>query len=107
MVLRDIPLKQAYDSDEDDILNDFYVPALTNSTSYKRLAGFFSSTALAAAARALPALEGNDRVPSDKRHSLRAATARTQRYQKYHGIHKYRACHIRGGRERRVHRKGH
>lgn len=59
MVLRDVLLKQAYDSDEDDILNDFYVPALSNSTSYKRLAGFFSSTALAVAARGVSGLIRN------------------------------------------------
>jgi len=59
MVLRDLSLKQAYDSDEDDILNDFYVSALSNSTSYKRLAGFFSSTALAAAARGICGLIKN------------------------------------------------
>ena len=49
--LRDIPLRDVYDSDEEDILNDFYIPALSCSTEYKRLAGFFSSSALAAAAK--------------------------------------------------------
>lgn len=53
MGLREITLKLAYDSDEDDILSDFYIPALGQSTSYFRLAGFFSSTALAIAARGI------------------------------------------------------
>jgi len=51
--LRDLDLKPAYDSDEDDILNDFYIPALSESIRYSRLAGFFSSTALAIAARGI------------------------------------------------------
>ena len=53
MGLRNLSFKLAYDSDEDDILNDFYIPALAQSTSYLRLAGFFSSTALAIAARGI------------------------------------------------------
>jgi superfamily II DNA or RNA helicase len=59
MGLRDIQLKPAYDSDEDDILNDFYIPALSNSISYRRLAGFFSSSALAVAARGIAGLIKN------------------------------------------------
>lgn len=43
----------SYDSDEDDVLNEFYVPALSESVQYSRLAGFFSSTALAVAARGI------------------------------------------------------
>lgn len=53
MGLRDLNLKPAYDSDEDDVLNDFYIPALSESVRYRRLAGFFSSTALAVAARGI------------------------------------------------------
>jgi superfamily II DNA or RNA helicase len=53
MGLRDISFKPSYDSDEDDILNDFYIPALSKSTSYQRLAGFFSSSALAIAAKGI------------------------------------------------------
>lgn len=51
--LRDLPLKSAYDSDEDDVLNDFYIPVLSETIRYRRLAGFFSSTALAVAARGI------------------------------------------------------
>ena len=51
--LRDIPLKQWYDSDEDDILTDFLIPTLSNSIKYDRLVGFFSSSCLAVAARGI------------------------------------------------------
>jgi len=57
--LRDIPLKKAYDSDSDDILNDFYIPALSNSIHYNRLAGFFSSTTLAVSAKGIIELISN------------------------------------------------
>lgn len=60
MTLRDLQLKPAYDSDEDDILNDFYIPALSNSVLYQRLAGFFSSSVLAVAARGVSRLVRNE-----------------------------------------------
>lgn len=53
MGLRDLELKKSYDSDEDDILNDFYIPALSESIEYDRLVGFFSSSSLALAARGI------------------------------------------------------
>ncbi|MEM2942811.1 MAG: DEAD/DEAH box helicase family protein [Candidatus Bathyarchaeia archaeon] len=53
MDLRTLGLKKAYSSDFDDILHDFYVPALKQSCEYQRLAGFFSSTSLAVAARGI------------------------------------------------------
>ena len=53
MNLTDITIKAAYDSDYDDVLNDFYIPALSISNEYCRLAGFFSSSALAVAARGM------------------------------------------------------
>lgn len=53
MSLKDLKLKTAYDSDEDDILNGFYIPALSESIIYKRLAGFFTSTSLAIAAKGI------------------------------------------------------
>jgi len=53
MNLKNLDLKKAYDSDSDDILSDFYIPALSNSIKYRRLAGFFSSTSLAVAARGI------------------------------------------------------
>ena len=51
--LRDIPLQQTYDSDVDNVLTGFYIPSLSVALRYQRLAGFFSSSALAIAARGL------------------------------------------------------
>lgn len=60
MTLRDIELKPSYDSDEDDILTSFYIPALSQSVKYYRLAGFFSSSTLAIAARGIASLVTNN-----------------------------------------------
>ena len=59
MGLRELTFKKSYDSDTDDILGDFYVPALSHSTTYKRLTGFFSSTSLAVAAKGVTGLIRN------------------------------------------------
>jgi superfamily II DNA or RNA helicase len=59
MNLRDLPFKNAYDSDTDNALIDFYIPALANSVLYDRLTGFFSSTTLAAAAKGIVGLVKN------------------------------------------------
>ena len=53
MGLKDLNLKLSYDSDCDDILNDFYIPVLSNSIEYKRSVGFFSSKSLAVAAEGI------------------------------------------------------
>ncbi|MDO9044557.1 MAG: DEAD/DEAH box helicase family protein [Methanobacteriaceae archaeon] len=53
MSLEDLDIKFAYDSDEDDITNNFYIPALSTSTKYFRLSGFFTSKTLAIAARGM------------------------------------------------------
>lgn len=50
---RNIPLKLSYDSGLDDILWDFYIPVLSMSKNYDRIAGFFSSSSLALSARGL------------------------------------------------------
>jgi superfamily II DNA or RNA helicase len=62
MNLRALRLKRAYSSDYDDILHEFYVPALSVSVAYDRLAGFFSSTSLAIAARGVVGLVANGGV---------------------------------------------
>jgi hypothetical protein len=41
MSLKELDLKRAYSSDVDEILTDFYVPALERSSEYLRVAGFF------------------------------------------------------------------
>lgn len=59
MNLKELVLKKSYDSDKDDILNEFYIPALSTSAKYDRLAGFFSSTSLAVAAKGIAGLISN------------------------------------------------
>lgn len=44
-----ILLEEAYSTSKDDLLSDFYVPALQNSHQYDRAAGFFSSGLVALA----------------------------------------------------------
>lgn len=53
MGLKDLKLKSVYYSDEHNLLEDFYVPALSNSTKYDRIAGYFCSNALAIAAKGI------------------------------------------------------
>lgn len=60
MNLQELNIKRSYDSDADDILNDFYISALAASVSYNRLAGFFSSSSLAVAARGILGLVENN-----------------------------------------------
>ena len=59
MSLKNLDIKRSYSSDTDDILNDFYVPALSESREYWRLAGFFCSSSLTVAARGLLGLLSN------------------------------------------------
>lgn len=42
--LKDVNLKIAYASKNDDLLSDFYIPALSCAHRYDRISGFFSST---------------------------------------------------------------
>lgn len=57
--LRAVHLKNCYDSDNDDVLNNFYIPVLNNSITYLRISGFFSSSALAVAAKGIQGLLNN------------------------------------------------
>ena len=59
MSLKKLNLKKSYSSDFDDILYDFYIPVLEMSIEYNRLAGFFSSTSLAIAAKGILGLIQN------------------------------------------------
>ena len=58
----ELDIQACYDSDKDDILNDFYIPVLKETKEYWRLTGFFSSTSLAIAARGVSDLLQNDGV---------------------------------------------
>ena len=55
MGLKDIDekIKGYYNSGEEDILKEFYIPVLSESIFYRRVTGFFSSTILAVAARGI------------------------------------------------------
>lgn len=61
MGLRELPLKLAYESEESRtmLLDEFYIPALEQATKYYRIAGFFSSAALAIAAKGIEGLIHN------------------------------------------------
>ncbi len=59
--LRSIALKCSYESNHDsDILNSFYVPCLSESVSYDRMAGFFTSSSLSVAAKGIAEFIKND-----------------------------------------------
>ena len=60
MSLRDLNLKISYSSDTDNVLKDFYILALSHAKHYCRLAGFFTSSALAVAAKGIANLMKND-----------------------------------------------
>jgi superfamily II DNA or RNA helicase len=55
-MLRDLRLRRVYRSDEDNLLSDFYIPALKQSLHYDRAVGFFSAGMIAIAAQGLSAL---------------------------------------------------
>jgi len=59
MSLKDLELKISYSSETDDVLNSFYIPALSQSKHYYRLAGFFSSSSLAVSAKGVSKLIKN------------------------------------------------
>lgn len=60
MGLNDLDMKHKYDSDVDNIINDFYIPVLSESCKYYRLSGFFSSSVLAVVARGMENFIKND-----------------------------------------------
>lgn len=60
MEYTDLTIHSAYETGEDDLVMDFFVPMLANAKRYDRIAGFFSSTSLALSARGLAGLIAND-----------------------------------------------
>lgn len=52
--------KSRYNSKIHNIATEFFIPALKESTTYRRIGGFFSSTSLALAARGIKELIEND-----------------------------------------------
>lgn len=53
MSFKDLQLKHSYCSENDDILTDFYIPILSESTQYSRITGYFSSTSFGVCAEGL------------------------------------------------------
>jgi superfamily II DNA or RNA helicase len=51
--LRSLDISDRYRSDREDVVADFYVPALSASVSYSRAVGYFTSTSLALFARGI------------------------------------------------------
>lgn len=58
-MLRQLTFKGVYKSDQDNILEDFYVPALSCAIRYDRAVGYFSASAINHAAQALSAFIGS------------------------------------------------
>lgn len=59
MNYRDMNFIPSYDTGVDNLVNDFYIPALQNAKRYDRITGFFSSTSLALSALGIAGLIKN------------------------------------------------
>ncbi|GLS00436.1 DNA-repair protein [Brevundimonas denitrificans] len=59
-MLRDLPLKAVYRSETDSLLEDFYIPALSQAVTYDRAVGYFSAGMISYAAQGLSAFIGNE-----------------------------------------------
>jgi len=59
-MLRTLSLQSVYKSDQDSILEDFYLPTLSVAKSYDRAVGFFSASTISYAAQALSIFVRND-----------------------------------------------
>lgn len=62
-MLRSLALKGVYKSDQDDILRQFYFPALATAKRYDRAVGYFSASSLSEASQALTVfIKGDGRI---------------------------------------------
>jgi len=60
-MLKDLRFKYSYDTNfDDDVVKEFYEPALSESRTYKRMAGFFRSSSLAIVAEGISKFIEND-----------------------------------------------
>lgn len=59
MGFREVELKQEYRSFKDNIVDDFYLPVLSESVLYRRAVGFFSSSSMAEIAKGIGELLNN------------------------------------------------
>ncbi|MCK5645005.1 MAG: restriction endonuclease subunit R, partial [Gammaproteobacteria bacterium] len=55
----DININYSYETGHGDPINEFYVPVLSQAIKYDRIAGYFSSSSLAIAARGIAGLINN------------------------------------------------
>ena len=53
MTYKDLDLEDSYDSDTNDLINDFYIPVLSQSKEYYRAVGYFNSKSLSFAAQGI------------------------------------------------------
>ncbi len=53
MTFKDLKIKKSYSSEKDNILEDFYIPVLSEAINYKRIAGYFSSSSFYMAAKGI------------------------------------------------------
>lgn len=60
MDFKSLRLLPTYETGIQDLVEDFYIPVLSNAHIYNRIAGFFSSTSLAIAARGIAGLINNN-----------------------------------------------
>ena len=60
MSFKNLNLKDQYDSDIDNLVDEFYLPVLSEAISYYRRSGFFSSSSLAVAAQGIGELIRKD-----------------------------------------------
>lgn len=56
MSLQNIPIQDHYRSDRHNLVQDFYIPCLSQATSYSRAVGYFSSTSIVLISQGLAAL---------------------------------------------------
>ena len=56
MSLQNIHIKDHYRSDRHDLIQDFYIPCLSQTTFYSRAVGYFSSTSIVTISQGLTAL---------------------------------------------------
>ena len=59
-MLRDLNFRAVYRTEDQNLLDDFYIPALTASVAYDRAVGYFSAAMLSYAAQGLSAFIEND-----------------------------------------------
>lgn len=53
MSFKDLNLSSTYNSSKNDLIKEFYIPVLSEATSYDRVTGYFDSTSLVLAAQGL------------------------------------------------------